>query len=104
MTSKKLPSLWVVTSVVVVRSANQFQLRTAYMGIAMMGVMHIYFKFTQPLFVQSLMTFKNVYDSKLVQIYIFGKEGKDELQRPFKSPSLFGGTNNQILFLCMLTY
>ena len=61
------------------------------MGIAMMGVMHLYFNFTQPLFIQSLMTLKNVYDAKLVQIYIVGKEAKDDLQRPFKSSSLFGG-------------
>jgi hypothetical protein len=69
------------------------------MGIAMMGVMHIYFKFTQPLFIQSLMTLKNVYDSKLVQIYILGKEAKDDLQRPFKASSMFGSTSYPVLVL-----
>jgi len=63
------------------------------MGIAMMGVMHLYFKYTQPLFIQSLMTLKNVYDAKLVQIYVVGKEAKDDLQRPFKTASMFGGKN-----------
>lgn len=68
-----------------------FQLRSAYLGIAMMTVMHLYFRFTQPLFIQSLMTLKNVYDAKLVQIYILGKEAKGDLERPFKATSLFGG-------------
>lgn len=72
------------------------------MGVAMMGVMHIYFKFTQPLFIQSLMTLKNVYDAKLVQIYIVGKEAKDDLQRPFKSPSLFGGAHHSDFFSYLL--
>ena len=61
------------------------------MGIAMMGVMHLYFNYTQPLFIQSLMTLKNVYDAKLVQIYVVGKEAKDDFQRPFKTASIFGG-------------
>ncbi len=64
------------------------------MGIAMMGVMHLYFNYTQPLFIQSLMTLKNVYDAKLVQIYIVGKEAKEDLQRPFKTASMFGGKNH----------
>jgi len=63
------------------------------MGIAMMAVMHLYFNFTQPLFIQSLMTLKTVYDAKLVQIYVFGKEANGDFQRPFKTPSLFGGTS-----------
>lgn len=63
------------------------------MGIGMMAVMHFYFKFTQPLFVQSLMTLKNVFDAKPVQIYLFGKEATGDLKRPFKTASMFGGTH-----------
>jgi len=37
------------------------------------------------------MTLKNVYDAKLVQIYVFGKEAKGDLERPFKTAGLFGG-------------
>ena len=60
------------------------------MGIAMMAVMHIYFKFTQPLFIQALMGFKGLYDAKLVAIHILGKPATGDLKRPFKVASMFG--------------
>ncbi|PFH47762.1 hypothetical protein AMATHDRAFT_6430 [Amanita thiersii Skay4041] len=65
-------------------------LRGAYIGIAMMAVMHGYFKYTQPLFIQALMGLKNLYDAKLVSIYILGKPAEGDLKRPFKTPSMFG--------------
>ncbi|KAF4617993.1 hypothetical protein D9613_012960 [Agrocybe pediades] len=65
-------------------------LRSAYMGIAMMGVMHVYFKFTQPLFIQALMGVKNLYDAKPIAIYIFGKPAPGDLKKPFKVASMFG--------------
>ncbi|KAF8185460.1 PHO88-related membrane protein [Pholiota molesta] len=65
-------------------------LRSVYMGIAMMGVMHIYFHFTQPLFIQALMGVKNLYDAKPVAIYILGKPATGDLKRPFKTASMFG--------------
>ncbi|KAJ2923731.1 hypothetical protein H1R20_g13368, partial [Candolleomyces eurysporus] len=65
-------------------------LRGVYTGVAMMGVMHIYFKFTQPLFIQSLMGLKSLYDAKIVQIYLLGKPATGDLQRPFKVASMFG--------------
>ncbi|RXW20201.1 hypothetical protein EST38_g5647 [Candolleomyces aberdarensis] len=65
-------------------------LKGVYTGVAMMGVMHIYFKFTQPLFIQSLMGLKSLYDAKIVQIYILGKPATGDLQRPFKAASMFG--------------
>lgn len=67
------------------------QLRSAYMGIAMMGVMHVYFKFTQPLFIQALMGIKNLYDAKPVAIHILGRPATGSLKRPFKTASMFGG-------------
>ncbi|KAG2017295.1 inorganic phosphate transporter, variant 2 [Coprinopsis cinerea AmutBmut pab1-1] len=66
-------------------------LRSTYTGLAMMAVMHLYFKFTQPLFVQSLMGLKNLYDAKLVAIHLLGKEPSGELSRPFKTAGMFGG-------------
>ncbi|PPQ91296.1 hypothetical protein CVT25_006241 [Psilocybe cyanescens] len=65
-------------------------LRSAYMGIAMMAVMHIYFKFTQPLFVQALMGMKNLYDAKPIAIHVFGKPATGDLKRPFKAAGMFG--------------
>jgi hypothetical protein len=60
------------------------------MGIAMMAGMHIYFKFTQPLFIQAIMGFKNIYDAKLVAIHILGSPATGDLKRPFKAASMFG--------------
>ncbi|KAF8887877.1 PHO88-related membrane protein [Gymnopilus junonius] len=65
-------------------------LRSTYMGIAMMAVMHIYFHFTQPLFIQGLMGLKNIYDAKPVAIHILGRPATGDLKRPFKAPSMFG--------------
>jgi len=69
-------------------------LRSAYMGIAMMAGMHIYFKFTQPLFIQAIMGFKNIYDAKLVAIHILGSPATGDLKRPFKAASMFGPSNS----------
>ena len=60
------------------------------MGIAMMAVMHLYFKFTQPLFIQAVMGFKGLYDAKLVAIHILGRSATGDLKRPFKVASIFG--------------
>ncbi|TEB31736.1 inorganic phosphate transporter [Coprinellus micaceus] len=61
-------------------------LKGVYTGVAMMAFMHFYMKFTQPLFIQSLMGLKGLYDSKIVQVVLLGK--KEE--RPFKVASMFG--------------
>ena len=66
-------------------------MRSVFMGVAMMGVMHIYFRFTQPLFIQGLMGIKSIYDAPLISIHLFGKPAVDSLQRPFKAPSMLGG-------------
>jgi len=67
-------------------------LRSVYLGIAMMALMHGYLRYTQPLFIQGLMGIKNLYDAKPVAIHIFGKPAEGDLKRPFASgPSLFGG-------------
>ncbi|KAF8623291.1 hypothetical protein AX17_007463 [Amanita inopinata Kibby_2008] len=65
-------------------------LRGSYIGLAIMGVMHGYFNYTQPLFIQALMGLKNLYDAKLVAIYVLGKPAEGDLKRPFKAPSMFG--------------
>jgi hypothetical protein len=58
----------------------------------MMAVMHIYFKYTQPLFMQALMGLKGIYDAKIVAIHLFGKPAVGDLKRPFKAAGgMFGG-------------
>jgi hypothetical protein len=58
----------------------------------MMTFLHLYMKFTQPLFIQGLMGLKGLYEAKPVALYIFGKPAEGDLKRPFKqAPGLFGG-------------
>lgn len=57
----------------------------------MMAVFHLYMKYTQPLFIQSLTGLKGLYDAKVVAIHILGKAADGDLKRPFKTASLFGG-------------
>ena len=62
------------------------------MAILMMGIMHIYLGYTQPLFVQALMGLKGIYDAKVVHIHLLGVKPEGDLKRPFKSGAgFFGG-------------
>jgi len=66
-------------------------LRAVFMGVMMMGFLHIYMKFTQPLFIQALMGIKSLVESKPFQLYILNKPADGDLKRPFKAPpGLFG--------------
>jgi len=67
-------------------------MRSAYTSIAMMVFLHIFLKYTQPLFMQAIMGVKGLYEAKPVKIHIFGKTAEGDLKRPFKGPAgLFGG-------------
>ncbi|KAF8340374.1 uncharacterized protein EI90DRAFT_3143840 [Cantharellus anzutake] len=66
-------------------------LRGVYMGIAMLAFMHLYLKYTQPLFIQAVMGLKNLFEAKELAIHLFGKKADGDLKRPFKAgPGLFG--------------
>ncbi|KIM33260.1 hypothetical protein M408DRAFT_326041 [Serendipita vermifera MAFF 305830] len=69
-------------------------LRAVYMGVAMMTFLHLYMKYTQPLFVQGLMGIKGLYEAKPVALYIFGKPAEGDLKRPFKQPPGMFGANS----------
>ncbi|GJJ08622.1 hypothetical protein Clacol_002841 [Clathrus columnatus] len=70
-------------------------LKGVYTGIGMMAFLHLYMKYTQPLFVQALMGLKNLYEAKPVAIHLLGQKAEGDLKRPFKTaPSLFGGAGN----------
>lgn len=65
--------------------------KSVLMGLGMMGVMHLYFKFSQPLLVQSILPLKNAFETKLAAIHVLGKPAVGEYKRPFKAaPGLFG--------------
>lgn len=66
------------------------------MGVGMMAVMHLYFKYTNPLLIQSIIPLKGVFEGNEVRIHLFGKPAIGELKRPFKAAaglmsSLTGG-------------
>lgn len=69
------------------------QLRTAIrgqlMGIAMMGFMHLYMKYTNPLLIQSIIPVKSALEGNMVKIYLFGQPAIGDLKRPFKQAQGF---------------
>lgn len=67
------------------------QIRSTLTSVAMMGFLHLYMQYTQPLFVQALMGLKSLYESNEVKIYVLGKAPEGDLKRPFKAAGgLFG--------------
>ncbi|KAJ7132167.1 inorganic phosphate transporter [Mycena epipterygia] len=60
-------------------------LRSVYMGIAMMGFLHGYMKFTQPLFVQGIMGLKGLYEAVPVKVHLLGHKAEGDLKRPWKA-------------------
>jgi hypothetical protein len=54
------------------------------MGVGMMGVMHLYFKYSNPLLIQSIIPVKGVFEGNLVKIHLLGKPAVGELKRPWK--------------------
>ncbi|KAI1329286.1 inorganic phosphate transporter, partial [Xylariaceae sp. FL0255] len=69
------------------------QLKSAFrgqlMGVGMMGFMHLYMKYTNPLMVQSIIPVKSAFESNLVKIHLFGQPASGDLKRPFKQPAGF---------------
>jgi len=71
-------------------------MRGVLVGIGFMGFLHIYMKYTQPLFIQAIMTLKGVLESKPAMLHLYGKKAEGDLARPFKTgggllESLTGG-------------
>ncbi len=65
----------------------------------MMVFLHLYLKYTQPLFVQAIMAFKSLYEAKMVKIHVLGQKAEGDLKRPFKNgPGLFGGEYHPFAF------
>lgn len=60
-------------------------LKSQLMGVGMMGVMHLYFKYTNPLVIQSILPVKGAFEGNLVKIHIFGQPASGDLKRPWKA-------------------
>lgn len=71
------------------------QLRSLYrsqlMGIGMMAVMHLYFKYTTPLAIQSIIPLKGAFEGNLVKVHLFGQPASGDLKRPWKAAAGFAG-------------
>ncbi|KAI9275342.1 inorganic phosphate transporter Pho88 [Sporodiniella umbellata] len=65
-------------------------------SILIISLMHWQFKFTQPLFMQSLMPFKNLLVHKEALIHFWGDAAEGSLARPFKADNPFGGIANML--------
>lgn len=68
-----------------VRAAFRGQL----MGVAMMGFMHLYMQYTNPLCIQSIIPLKSAFESNLAKIHLFGQPASGDLKRPFKQAQGF---------------
>jgi hypothetical protein len=55
------------------------------MGVGMMAVMHLYFKYTNPLLIQSIIPLKGAFEGNEVKIHLFGQAAMGDLKRPFKA-------------------
>ena len=78
-----------------VHAYDQAQLRGLFksqlMGVGMMGVMHLYFQYTNPLLIQSIIPFKGALEGNLVKVHLFGQPATGDLARPWKAAAGFMG-------------
>ena len=59
--------------------------KTQLMGIGMMAVMHLYFKYTNPLLIQSIIPVKGAFEGNLVKIHLLGYPASGDMKRPWKA-------------------
>ncbi|MCJ1478310.1 hypothetical protein MMC13_006987 [Lambiella insularis] len=85
MGSSEEPKLITTT----VHSYDLQQLRAGWkgilMGVGMMGVMHLYLKYANPLLIQSIIPLKGAFEGNLVKIHLFGQPAIGDLKRPWKA-------------------
>nr|POE56774.1 srp-independent targeting protein 3 [Quercus suber] len=78
-----------------VHAYDQAQLRGLFksqlMGVGMMAVMHLYFKYTNPLLIQSIIPLKGAFEGNLVKVHVLGQAASGDLKRPWKAAGGFGG-------------
>ncbi|KAL6855477.1 phosphate transporter (Pho88) [Amphichorda felina] len=76
-----------------IQAYDSAQIKTAFrgqlMGMAMMGFMHLYLKYTNPLLIQSIIPLKSALENNLVKIHVYGQPASGDLKRPFKAAAGF---------------
>lgn len=76
-----------------VDQVQQF-IKSTLTSVLIISVMHFQFKFTQPLFMQSILPIKNLLTHKEALIHLWGDAPEGNLARPFTADSPFGGLAN----------
>ncbi|KAF2456999.1 inorganic phosphate transporter-like protein pho88 [Lineolata rhizophorae] len=78
-----------VTTTVMAYDSQQLRgmFKTQLMGVGMMAIMHLWFKYTNPLVIQSILPLKTAVESNLFKIHILGQPATGDLKRPFKGAS-----------------
>jgi hypothetical protein len=61
------------------------------MGVGVMAVMHLYFKYTNPLLIQSVIPLTGAFEGNLVKIHLLGYPAVGDLKRPWKAAAGFMG-------------
>lgn len=61
------------------------QIKSVFTSMAMMGFMHIYMKYTNPLVMQAPSAVKSALEANIVKIHLFGTPASGDLKRPFKA-------------------
>lgn len=61
------------------------QIKSIFTGLAMMGFMHVYMKYTNPLVMQSISSVKSALETNIVKIHLWGTPASGDLKRPFKA-------------------
>lgn len=61
------------------------QIKSIFTSLAMMGFMHLYMKYTNPLVMQSVSSVKSALETNIVKIHFWGQPAAGELKRPFKA-------------------
>lgn len=77
----------VVTTTIMEYDSQQLRqlFRSQLLGMGMMGVMHLYLKYTNPLLIQSIIPVKSALEGNLVKVHVFGKPASGDLKRPWKA-------------------
>ena len=68
---------------------NRKQLQQTVLSTVVMMVLHFKFGFVQPMIFQSIPPLKQLLESHLTKIHLFGCKAEGDLKRPFKVPSPF---------------
>ena len=85
MGSQDDPKLVTTTIHAYDRAQLQTAMKGQLVGIAIMGFMHLYMKYTNPLLVQSILPVKGLLEGNLAKIHLFGKSASGDLKRPWKA-------------------